>query len=321
MTQPHMTLNSVKMQSVTSIRSTSDSNSFFVEGPKRWRWHLYASKMIQALGKYAFYDNRRSGKSYFSFKNKYSKFEMIWLGLSCGPIGFGDQLGKENMSLINKVIKSDGEIIKPDVPVVPLDACYIYNPYDVSSKKGVTVFSYSQISSNIQAYKVLYLLSFNMNPIGKKVTTTYALKETHHTKAGSYVVYDYFSMTLQVCNEQDLKTYSMKGRKIYYHIGAPIVHGFAYIGDVSKHVCASSKLVEHLDIGPNSVTIDISYVERSLQSQWVCYSQLKPQRITCDSTEIAYEFKEGKLRFDLKDLKPDLVDLNKARIRIKYSAE
>ncbi|PKM65337.1 MAG: hypothetical protein CVU95_15485 [Firmicutes bacterium HGW-Firmicutes-2] len=176
MTQPHMTLNSVKMQSVTSIRSTSDSNSFFVEGPKRWRWHLYASKMIQALGKYAFYDNKRSGKSSYILPNKYAKFEMIWLGLSYGPIGIGDQLGKENMALIKKVIKADGEIIKPDVPAVPLDACYIYKPYDVSSKKGVTVISYSQITSNIESYKVLYLLSFNMNPIGKKVTTTYALK-------------------------------------------------------------------------------------------------------------------------------------------------
>ncbi|WP_172596091.1 hypothetical protein [Petrocella atlantisensis] len=320
MTQPHMTLNSVKMQSVTSIRSTSDSNSFFVEGPKRWRWHLYASKMIQALGKYAFYDNRRSGKSSYILPNKYAKFEMIWLGLSCGPIGIGDQLGKENMSLIKKVIKSDGEIIKPDVPAVPLDACYIYNPYDVSSKKGVTVFSYSQMSSNTQDYKVLYLLSFNMNPIRKKVTTTYALKETHHTKAGSYVVYDYFSMTLQVCNEQDLKTYSMKGRKIYYHIGAPIVHGFAYIGDVSKHVCASNQLVEHIDIGPNSVTIDISYIRQPQQSQWVCYSQHKPQRITSDLTEISYEFKEGKLVFDLKNV--DLIkDLNKVRIRIEYTAK
>jgi len=43
MTQPNMTMRGGMMESVTSIRSTSDSNSFFVEGTKRWWWHLYSS--------------------------------------------------------------------------------------------------------------------------------------------------------------------------------------------------------------------------------------------------------------------------------------
>ena len=117
MTQPHMTLNSVTMASVTSIRSTSDSDSFFVEGTKRWWWHMYSSRFIQALGKYAFYDNRLTSKSYTHPLSPYSKFEMIWLGLSCGPIGIGDPIGKENIELIRRVIKEDGEIIKPDCSI------------------------------------------------------------------------------------------------------------------------------------------------------------------------------------------------------------
>jgi len=121
MTQPHMTLNAVTMKSVTSIRSTSDANSFFVEGPLRWWWHLYSSRYIEALGKYAFFDTRRSDKIRWFLQNGQFKLEMIWLCLSCGPIGLGDRLGREKMNLLLPAILADGMIIKPDTPAKPLD--------------------------------------------------------------------------------------------------------------------------------------------------------------------------------------------------------
>ena len=89
MSQPHITMMSVGMQSVSHIRSTSDSKSFFVEGKKRWRWHLYSSLLIHSLGKYPFYDRRITG-SFNLTTNKRIEFELIWIALSGGPMGFGD---------------------------------------------------------------------------------------------------------------------------------------------------------------------------------------------------------------------------------------
>jgi hypothetical protein len=315
MAQPHMTLNSVRMQSVTTIRSTADSNSFFLEGANRWHWHVYSSKMIQAIGKYAFYDNRRTTTHYYLPYSSYAKFEMIWLGLSCGPIGLGDPIGKENMTLIGRVIKEDGEIIKPDKPAVLLDACYLYNPYEIASKKGVTVFSCSTIPFNKQTYKVLYMLSFNMNAIGKKVTSSYTLSDTEETIEETYAVYDYFSKTIQLLHEQELKTYTMKRRKIVYHIAAPILDGFAYIGDVSKHVSASRQLVECIEQEEKRVSIYLAYCQQAHSSQWVCYSQYRPSKIFCSTEEIPFEYKDGKLSFDLKKME---LKVTHVKIRIVY---
>lgn len=267
MTQPHMTLNSVTMASVTSIRSTSDSDSFFVEGTKRWWWHLYSSRLIQALGKYAFYDNRFTSKSHIHPLSAYSKFEMIWLGLSCGPIGIGDPIGKENIELIRRVIKENGEIIKPDVPSVPLDQCYLYNPNTIQSERGVTVYSHSTLNDGGEnPYTVYYLLTFNVHPFGREVQMDFRLEEAGAKEEPMYALYDFFSEKVSTVSARSVNNFVMQRRKFYYHITAPIEGGVAFLGDRSKHVTCSRQLVHSIDFAKNEVIVSV-YAERKRQER------------------------------------------------------
>ena len=324
MTQPHMTLNSVTMASVTSIRSTSDSDSFFVEGTKRWWWHLYSSRFIQALGKFAFYDNRLTSKSYTHPLSPYSKFEMIWLGLSCGPIGIGDPIGKENMELIRRVVKEDGEIIKPDVPSVPLDQCYLDNPYTMQSVRGVTVYSYSTINdSERNPYTVYYLLTFNVHPFGKKVHMDFLLKEVGANENQMFALYDYFSEEVSVVSALSVNSYIMQRRKFFYHIAALIESGIAFLGNRSKHVACSRQLVKNVAFTDKGIIVQV-YAERRVQeisqsetsdshselielkkqrkktaeaaSTWIFYCQIKPKSVFIDGTPVDVCWKDAILK-------------------------
>jgi len=301
MTQPHMTLYSVTMESVTSIRSTSDSNSFFVEGTKRWWWHMYSSKFIQALGKYAFYDNRQSYKSYVHPFSSFSRFELIWLGLSCGPIGIGDPIGKENVELLHRVIKEDGEIIKPDLPSQPLDQCYLFNPHSMKAQRGLANYSYSDIKliGKEEGYRVYYMLLFNAHPFGRKVSMDYSLSELDSISDRDYLIYDYFNGKYDVVSGRYLNHYTMRRRKFYYHIITPIECGFGYIGDVSKHVTCSNQLISSIDLSSSFLKAEISYINSYRPSRMLIYSQLAPCEVTVDGKPLDYSYKDQLIRIDL----------------------
>lgn len=294
---PSITLNSVTMKSVTSLRSTSDSNSFMIEGTKRWWWHLFSSRFINAMGKHSFFDNRFSYKNYLYPMSAYSKFEFIWLGLSCGPIGIGDPIGRENMELINRVINTEGEIIKPDEPCVPLDQCFVNNPHHVEARRGATVYTYSSTGG----YKSFYILSFNCHPYARKVAVEFSLGEIDSLMKGDYIMYNYFSGTTACSNEETKHLLHMKRRQFYYHIVSPILRGRAVIGDVSKHVSMSSQIIKGYQIKKNSIDISLGYTESS-RCHLLIFSKSKPMCVFWGMDRVGENSKQGpNWHYDIKN--------------------
>ncbi|NDL66968.1 hypothetical protein [Anaerotalea alkaliphila] len=259
MTQPQTTLQSVAMESVSSIRSTADAASFFVEGPKRWWWHLYSSRFIQSLGKYAFYDNRRTRRLLRTPFSADPQMEMVWLGLSCGPIGIGDAIGRENRLLLRKVALEDGRILKPDVPAVPLDRCYLYDPHARDGRLGVAVYSHSSLPALLRegagTYRLHYLLTWNMHPGGKRVAMRFSLSEAGADPKGLYAVYGHNTGKIQVLSGNwPLETELGPGAWLY-QVAAPMEGGVAFFGDVSKHVSGSQDLVHGVRIREGKVEV------------------------------------------------------------------
>lgn len=290
MTQPHMTLHSVTLPSATTIRSTSDSSSFFVEGTHRWWWHLYSSRFIQALGKYAFYDNRFSFKSHTHPLSAYAKFEFIWLGLSCGPIGLGDPIGKENLPLLARVVDDAGRLLKPDVPAVPTDAAYLADPLHGRRHTGFTVYSHSCLGHGTGTdapYRLYYALTFNMHPYGLAVGGGFRLADLGAGGLERHAVYDWFSGSLRVCTPNEEIRCRLGRRKFLYQLAAPIRHGFAFLGDASKHVSGSPLLVEDVDIQPGVLRARLAPRQRH-GAQWLVYSEKHIATCRIDGRDVPF---------------------------------
>lgn len=299
MTQPHMTMNSASMPSVTCIRSTSDSQSFFVEGATRWWWHLNSSRFIQAMGKYAFYDNRLTMKRHTHPFTSYPKLEVILLGLSCGPIGIGDPIGKENAELIWRAAMEDGEIIKPDFPAVLLDKCYLYNPHALNSERGVTVYSASEIGCKGNCrYSVLYILTMNIHPLERKVEMEFSLREAGAVEGLSYALYDYFSGDAKVVLTDNVNSFAMRRKKFFYHVAAPVMNGIGFLGDSSKHVTCSSQLVQNVCFTESGVKVKINKKARKMQPEpvWIFYCADRPKEVLADGSPAEMLWKDGILK-------------------------
>ena len=243
---------------MTSVRSTSDAYSFFVEGPRRWRWHLYSSRLIEALGKYAFYDNRSSGKRNGPFSRSHFRMEMIWLGLSCGPIGLGDPVGREKLRLIRRVILEDGAIIKPDAPAKPLDRCFLLRPDGRNVRESATVCASSAIpvdGRESAPYRIFYLLSINMHPRGKGGLLSFSLAEAGAMQRQSYAVWDMETEHMETKGGIDLLVLKMGRSRYRYQIAAPIHDGIAFLGDISKNVSAGRLLIQSIRQEPGHLVI------------------------------------------------------------------
>lgn len=305
MTQPHLTLFSVTMQSVSHIRSTSDSRSFFVEGKKRWRWHFYSSVLIHALGKYPFYDHRHSRKSLNLHKNRQIELELIWIALSGGPLGLGDKIGQENNELIMKFVKKNGEILRPDHTAMPLDRCFWNDYEDPSTKEAATVVASSEIPYFVGrgTYRIYYLLDMNLRKGIKKVNTFYSLAEVINEeelyRKWDYVLYEPKS-DLMKCVRTEERIYNKKEIAVYqYRLIAPLRYGFAFFGDCSMVVAANNQLFTDLKFDPEEFSFTMEREEEQKTSRIVIYSEIIPKTIRVEEKIIDFQYDQGKVEFEI----------------------
>lgn len=107
---PRHFLQSSKYNNVTTIRTSADRFT-----RDRWNDFLYSSRLASALGIWPWADVVGS-----------DELENLLLAtLSAGPVGVGDWLGQTNRANLLRAVRRDGLIVKPDVPIVPVDQSFV----------------------------------------------------------------------------------------------------------------------------------------------------------------------------------------------------
>lgn len=120
----------VSLRQIVALRSCDDYR--YAKDPSvLWRWHLTVSCLIRSLGLFPFKDVFMSHTNSSNLPDidgdPNAMLEACLSALSAGPVGIGDRLGKTNCGLVRKTCRSDGVLIKPDVPLAALDQC-LRNP-------------------------------------------------------------------------------------------------------------------------------------------------------------------------------------------------
>jgi hypothetical protein len=215
-------LQSTKYSNVTSIRGANDRFN-----PDKWTDFLYSSRLIGAAGAWPFADVLMSGET----------SNLLLSTLSAGPIGLGDKIGTLNAANVLRAVRADGVIVKPDVPIVPLDSVYLA---DAESPKTAPmlaathtafgrmrahyVFAYPQSAGNNQ-------FSFSLSDLG--------------SNSPAYL-YDYFADAGRVIQPGDVVNETITGQAMYL-IAAPIGRsGMAVIGDAGQFVTLGRKRIVSL---------------------------------------------------------------------------
>jgi hypothetical protein len=109
MALPRHFLQAVRYENLTTIRVSEDRFS-----RSTWDAFLYTSRLASALGIWPWTDVFMSTET----------DNLLIATLSGGMVGIGDKIGTESKDNLLRAVRSDGVIVKPDAPLLPIDAMY-----------------------------------------------------------------------------------------------------------------------------------------------------------------------------------------------------
>lgn len=128
-TPADMCVAAADLSQVAAVRTCDDYR--YAEDPSvLWRWHLTTSCMVRALGMWPFKDvflsgtESSSGNKVDTDGDPNAELEAALSALSAGPVGIGDRAGRANREIAMRTCRSDGVLVKPDVPLALLDQSF-----------------------------------------------------------------------------------------------------------------------------------------------------------------------------------------------------
>jgi hypothetical protein len=129
---PRHILQSVEIPAVTQVRASGD----YVAGLwiQQW-WNVAVSSLLYvALDLKPSKDNAwsKSIQPNNTFQNTtepFPEFQALLLAMSTGPVAFSDKIGHSNTSLILRTCRTDGVLLQPAQPLIPILNGFTNGPY------------------------------------------------------------------------------------------------------------------------------------------------------------------------------------------------
>ena len=234
MALPSMFMEAGKYANVTSIRTSGDKFE-----PAKYHDFLYTSRLASSMGIWPWTDVFRSPET-----NNF-----LLSTLSAGPVGTGDELGKEDTDNIFKAVRADGVIVKPDAPLLPTDASYLAEAQGLDAPLVAATFT------DHGGLRTIYGVAL------KRAATepdTLSIPAADVGVAGPVYLYDYFAGTGAKLSAGAPLPVSFHGQNLAYFIAAPIsANGIALLGDAGKFVGTGQKRVASLKDDGGKLTADL----------------------------------------------------------------
>jgi hypothetical protein len=235
-----------KYSNLTTIRVSEDGFN-----RSRWNKFLYNSRLASSLGIFPFADNVYSAdiKSLLLETN------------SAGLVGVGDGIGKENVANLLQSVRPDGVIVKPDVPIIPMDSTYIADAQaQMNQSSGPPMLASTYADHN--GFRTFYVFGYSRAANGARATINFAPNELGIQ--GSAYVYDYFTHRGKLIDSSSHFTASV-GRNGSYYVVAPVgPSGIAFLGDTGKFVSTGlQRITELRDRGILYTSVQFATGEKS----------------------------------------------------------
>jgi hypothetical protein len=238
---------------LTTIRTSDDRL-------KRDRWHnfLFTSRLASALGIWPWTDGFLSSET----------ANILLSDLSAGPVGFGDKMGMEDHANIDKAVRADGVIVKPDAPIVPVDSAYVAEANHQHRALVASTFT------DHDGIKTWYVLAFADRPEAKPDEKDATISLGEIGVSGPAYAYDFFRRTTH--RVEGSFTTPLDGDGVsYFIIAQPGVSGIALFGDAGKFVSDGKQRIASLRQEPGKLTAQVLFAagETSVTLHGCCHSR------------------------------------------------
>jgi len=217
----------------------------------KWTPFLYDARLAAALGVWPFTDAVRSD----------SVPNLLLATLSAGMVGLGDKLtalehneARDRGNLL-RVARPDSVIVKPDVPVAPLDATYLADA--AGTRRAMVAAAYSDHGGGMTA---AYVVAYS-HPRPDRATTAGFTPASLGFAAGSRV-YVYNEATRHGTAQGAGQAVTMRAAPygVAYDIVVPVgPSGIAVVGDTGKFVSLGRQRVRSLRDDGRAVHVGVSF--------------------------------------------------------------
>lgn len=237
---PRHYLQGSKYANLTTTRVSVDRFS-----SPRYVDFLHVSLLTSSLGAWPWSDTFDSSET----------DNLLLSTLSAGMVGVGDQTGTASAANLLQAVRPDGVIVKPDVPIVPIDQTFL------DEARGIDVplvaATYSDFGGG---YRASYVYAFNP---GTSVTASFTPAALGYS--GQVLVWNYFQSSGKVVDASAAYTEDLVDGSSYYVVVPVGPSGIAFAGDEGKFVSLGKKRIPQVsDNGTLTVAVAFASGETSV---------------------------------------------------------
>ncbi|HVU34824.1 MAG TPA: hypothetical protein VHE61_15430 [Opitutaceae bacterium] len=222
MALPRYFLQGARYDNLTTIRVSDDRFE-----RSRWDRFLYTSRLASALGIWPWVDVFKSGET----------DNLILADLSGGMVGTGDRMGAEDRENLLRVARPDGVLVKPDAPLVPIDAMYL------ADARGDKVPMVATTFTQHEGQRTLYVFAYNR----RNEPAPLEIEPASLGIAGDCWVYDVRNRTARrVTAGQPCRQTLGPDATLDLAIAPVTAGGWAFFGDAGKFVSTGRKRIAEI---------------------------------------------------------------------------
>ena len=249
MANPGMFMQAVKYPNVTQVRCSTD---YLAGAPKSLYWVPFTkvSMLAWSSGLYPWKDTFESSSGERTLRNeRVPEEEALMSILSAGMVGPGDKIGYLNKDLLMRVCRSDGLLLKPDRPAMPIDKMFVEN--------NTLYTTITQSKTGIGTY--YYVAGYNIWP--NKYRERELTFAELGVEPGNYLVYSWNDKKFQDQKERVVFPDKLgQYRSAYYVIVPDPGKTPALIGELEKFVTVSSARFAKIESQAGRLSLVISGV-------------------------------------------------------------
>jgi hypothetical protein len=243
----------VTLRNLAAIRTSGDYR-YVIGNASLWCWFLYGNALARALGLFPFKDVFLSSPEGADRDgDPCAEAEAMLAALSAGPVGIGDRLGRTRRDIVLRTCRADGLLVKPDLPIAPLERCYRGHPHlepiplvgETRSRHPAGTWSYV---ASLHAWRGEEPLRFRVDfsELGDSAP------------AGEVVAYDWRTGAFQRCPADGGLELELAPRDWNLRVLCPVLPGgIALFGDPSKYACAGDRRLRGIRSVAGGVELDV----------------------------------------------------------------
>ncbi len=253
MATPADFMQTVTLRRLTSVRTSGDYR-YIVGNGALWAWFLYTNALARSLGLWPFKDvffSSPTGEGRDG--DPHAEAEALLATLSAGPVGIGDRLGRTDRDVVMRTCRSDGVLVKPDVPIAALNRCFGGN---VFTEGGPLI---GEAHTDHAAGRWIYLASFNAWRKEQPIRFRIELADLGPDRPnGPVLAYDWRSGDFARLDPDGGFDLELTPLDWDYRVLCPILpENVAVVGDTSLYATAGDRRVRGVAVRDGQVEVDV----------------------------------------------------------------